>query len=466
MSAVASQVEPAADSAPGDGAAFPRLPLWRQLAETQAATYHCPGEPHPISRPVHLARLAAFYSKCRSCPHAVEVGAIPRPQPSTGASSVAAATAAELFTRDGVRGVHRNVIDRERAGRIAAQLAAEVWRRFPLRAAAGDDPPLRRTSPPAAPAIVVGRDARPASADIAAGVVPALRRMGCQVIDLACVSRPAVDYAVHHLQAAAGVHVTGAGCHSSWVGLEVVDADGVPWSNPGRLAALAERLDKAVQRPTRRGGTLRSFDVELPLRVDFARRRLGLPPIRIGLQVDCPVQRRWLADWFGPLAGSFFAWPGLTPTVHRPDAPRHLRRELRNALRELDLRFAIHIAEDGRQVRVWDEQGRPLPASVWLVRLTESALAGGLHRRVVVSEDLPAIARGRLQALGAEVDLAGRDHEILVRRLLESQALLAADGDGRMWFREHSPVCDGLVTTAALLRLAAETPGAVSQWGA
>ncbi len=40
------------------------------------ATYLCPGETHPISRAVHLARLAAFYPKCRTCEHRRDSGQI------------------------------------------------------------------------------------------------------------------------------------------------------------------------------------------------------------------------------------------------------------------------------------------------------------------------------------------------------------------------------------------------------
>src|SRR5690242_5709376 len=36
---------------------------------TPHAEYQCPGEAHPISRTVHLGRLASFYHACRSCVH-------------------------------------------------------------------------------------------------------------------------------------------------------------------------------------------------------------------------------------------------------------------------------------------------------------------------------------------------------------------------------------------------------------
>ena len=39
-----------------------------------AAEYVCPGETHPISHSIHLARLSSFYSKCRECEHRNEVG--------------------------------------------------------------------------------------------------------------------------------------------------------------------------------------------------------------------------------------------------------------------------------------------------------------------------------------------------------------------------------------------------------
>ena len=38
--------------------------------------YRCPGQQHPISRAVHLGRLAAFYPACRQCSHRDDTGTL------------------------------------------------------------------------------------------------------------------------------------------------------------------------------------------------------------------------------------------------------------------------------------------------------------------------------------------------------------------------------------------------------
>ncbi len=439
------------------------LPLWQRLAQAEGPTYLCPGEAHPISRAVHLSRLAAFYPKCRDCPRAGDVGAIPRPQPTAAAPVAVVSAPATCLARDGIRGVYLNELSRPRVIQFAERIAAVVWEGVVRRGGGGEDgSPLD-----AAPTIVVGRDARPSSPDIASGVALALRRMGCHVVELGCVSRPAFDFAVHHLHSAVGVYVTGAGLPPAGTGLDVVGADGIPWSAAGSLARIAASLTSPVARPTRVGGALYTFDVDGPYRADFARRLPPLGRARVGVAADCPIQQRQLADWFAPLGRRIVPLPELQGGASQKDWERSHRRRWRQRFQQLELTFAVHIAEDGRQVRVWDERARLLPATAWFVRLAEFTLAGAAERRVVVAPEVPLLVRGRLQAVGAEVLTARRpDQEALVRELWEAPAPLAADGEGRVWFREHYPVCDGLATTAALLRLADHSPGPVSHWAA
>lgn len=39
--------------------------------------YRCPGENYPIDRPVHLARMAAYYPLCRRCSHNCDTDGLP-----------------------------------------------------------------------------------------------------------------------------------------------------------------------------------------------------------------------------------------------------------------------------------------------------------------------------------------------------------------------------------------------------
>src|SRR5438046_1875439 len=100
------------------------------------AEYRCPGEDYTISRAVHLARLAAFYPKCRECPHR-EIQ-VTRTLPASGSLCakdgpelrpvLTALLPRTLFTDEGVRGIYLNEITRHTAAGIAGAFASRLWK--------------------------------------------------------------------------------------------------------------------------------------------------------------------------------------------------------------------------------------------------------------------------------------------------------------------------------------------------
>src|SRR5258708_7944421 len=104
-------------------------------ASAKAENFRCPGEEYDISRSVHLARLAAFYSKCRDCPYA-PAGA----NSATDAKPDCEITAsppcklqqgdASLFASEGVRGRYLNELTRAKAAEIAGAMASCLWDDF------------------------------------------------------------------------------------------------------------------------------------------------------------------------------------------------------------------------------------------------------------------------------------------------------------------------------------------------
>ncbi len=144
--------------------------------------YVCPGETHPISRAVHLGRLAAFYPACRECPYRADTGQLATHQLELVESVSKRVERETLFTNDGVRGVHRNELTRSKAAEIATALAGMLWEEAIVSV---DENSVERAGRALRPSVVVGYDERPSSPDIVTGVTSALRRMGCQVIDIA-----------------------------------------------------------------------------------------------------------------------------------------------------------------------------------------------------------------------------------------------------------------------------------------
>ncbi len=218
-----------------------------QLAGTEMANgalYHCPGEAHPISRAVHLSRLASFYPSCRDCPHGDDTGDLAERTRTRLRLTRQRVKRPSLFNAEGVRGVHRNEITRQDADRLASALAWIAWQDRPRHLVS--PMPTSRSLPATpvpvstGPVVVIGQDTRPAARDLLAGAIAGLVRSGCQVIETGITSDACLRFAVEHLQADAGLRVTGDGHPSTWIGLDGIAAGGRPLSRGAGLEVEGE----------------------------------------------------------------------------------------------------------------------------------------------------------------------------------------------------------------------------------
>ena len=91
-----------------------------------APEYHCPGQNYPISRAVHLARLAGFYPGCRTCRHGEDTDGlsrrVARQVEETRTRAKESGGKPSLFFDDGAAGVYLNDIGPWEARHMAAAL--------------------------------------------------------------------------------------------------------------------------------------------------------------------------------------------------------------------------------------------------------------------------------------------------------------------------------------------------------
>ena len=195
--------------------------------------YVCPGESYPISRAVHLARLASFFPACRTCAFRTDTGSLSASVVEQLEQTSQRTEQQPLFQQDGVRGIVLNRLTRPAVSGMVAALAACLWDDAP----SASGPAGASGTRPRRPVVIVGHDERPTSPLLVTAVADTLRRMSCQVIDVSLTTWPCFRFAVEHLEADGGILVTGAGRDPAWNGLEFVLAGATPLSY-GNLPAL------------------------------------------------------------------------------------------------------------------------------------------------------------------------------------------------------------------------------------
>jgi len=430
--------------------------------------YRCPGENYDITRAVHLARLAVSYSKCRNCPHAPGVSADDEtsgpecPRPALHENS--------LFIPEGIRGRYLNELTRATSATIAGALASCLWDDFarpapdvagtlrvptsahgvcrPLSepSSADREPPLpkeglRLLAPGRpGPCVVLAHDERPSSPDIVTGVGQALRRMGCQVVDIGLATRPCFVFAVDHLRAAGGVHATGAGCDPGWTGLDFLSRGTIPCSSPGELDRIAARYQDGYSRPSRRPGNQRTFQAAVPYEASLWKHFHALRPLKIALACPSRTVRDLFARIFRKLACRLV--PVETPTrvrsahdVSDPDLQRTARH-----VREDGTDLGLLVEDDGERCTFFDERGRLIPPSE-IARLL--AIDLGVDAKAVDA-----------QRSSREAVTVGMGHD---------GTPFAADGIGRYWFAEAYAACDALLTLVHILHALSRSDAPMSE---
>lgn len=447
----------------------PFLPL---IPPDQALDYTCPGESHPISRSVHLARLASGFAECRRCQHNGTAN------PDGSASSELARRS--LVTAEGVRGIYLNELDRTRASEWGAAFASILWDEQPrvgrivptpvagsssisVTGSSGDMaavseaasplpdltvmPPSRR-----GPVVVIGFDERPSSPDIVMGVALGLRRMGCQVIDLGQTTRPCFHFAVHHLEAVGGVFVTGSGCDPASTGFHFAGRNSVPWLQFDQLRMLEQKANQQIVRPTRTAGAQRPFHAAVPYQAGLWKLFHALRPLRIVCGSSGGQIARELDALFTRLP------------CRLTHEPLPVRRRNLNDPNDVDIRrlaasavtgqqhLGIIIDDDGERCAFVTDTGQ----LVTIVNLTRLLVLLELHEhrsaRLVADEGLCAELSGWQRAVGSAIQVESAPTAHIPAALMDHNASLGITSDHRIWFGGSYPACNAYMTLARVLQ--------------
>ena len=210
--------------------------------------------------------------------------------------------------------------------------------------------------------------------DIVTGVAASLRRMGCQVIDISLTTKPCFWFAVDHLQADAGVFVTGAGSPPSWTGLDFAGRHGTPLSQRPASAACCEssgtldlnRIEDQLRQPfsrsTRHAGPYRTFQAAVPYEAGLWKHFHALRPLTVACACPNRLTRRTLERIFATLPCQL----KLVDVPHRVRDPLAADdadvKRLSQAVQQQQADLGVLIDDDSQRCGFVDERGKHVPS--------------------------------------------------------------------------------------------------------
>lgn len=409
--------------------------------------YQCPDEPGEISHAVHLARLAAGYGRCEQCPHRGTDKSWDQPLGTVARTS----TPSLQRMPAGIRGVYLNQLGRQQAIPWAAALADMLWNEFPpVFFPAGQERNDIEPTSCSAPLVVVGYDERPAAPDVLAGAVMGLTRMSCQVVEIGLSTEPCLRFAVQHLNADAGLLITGAGGDVSRIGLDVICRNGLP-PETSFLDHWCEQQQASHSRRSRSASQPRACSPLADYETQLWRHFHALRPLHV---VCGAVSQQVLTRLERILA----RLPGKLTTIKLPIRPRNLShpedvdvQRVGQRVQQDGAQLGVVVDEDGAGCAFLDERGRLAPDLRWQRLVVDHLLQEEPTGKIVLGtsawdELSPRVtANHGVPLLVAEQDRAAR--------LLAERALAAIGSDHRLWLRGETLVCDAITTLAVMMQV-------------
>ncbi len=303
-------------------------------------------------------------------------------------------------------------------------------------------------------AVVVGRDGRLSSPELAEALVRGLLASGREVVDIGLVPTPVLYFATHYLTARSGVMVTGSHNPPQYNGFKIV-LKGETLAQEA-IQALRRRMETgdlaAGEGSLRHQEVLADYiqtvvdDVRLarPLRVvvDCGNGAAGEAAPRLLRALGCEVE-----ELHCEIDGRF---PHHHPDPSQPENLRDLVQALRRGGADLGLAFD----GDGDRLALLDERGEVVWPDRQMMLFARDVLSRHPGATILFDVKCSRHLAEEIRRLGGRPLMWRTGHSLIKRKMRETGALLAGEMSGHIFFKERwFGFDDALYAAARLLEI-------------
>lgn len=299
--------------------------------------------------------------------------------------------------------------------------------------------------------VIVGRDGRISSPELAEALIAGLRASGRDVIDVGMVPTPVLYFATHFLDANSGVMLTGSHNGPEYNGLKIVLGGDTLAED-----AIQGLYDRIVENNLETGqGTLQSVD----LNAEYIRRISEDIPVALGgafkIVVDCgngvagglaPQLYRALGhdvvELYCEIDGNF---PNHHPDPSQPENLQALIERVKTE--QADLGFAFD--GDGDRLGVVDSDGKIIWPDRQLMLLAKDVLLRNAGAEIIFDVKCSRYLKAVIEASGGKPLMWKTGHSLIKRKMKETNAPLAGEMSGHIFFKERWYGFDDALYTGA-----------------
>jgi phosphomannomutase len=305
--------------------------------------------------------------------------------------------------------------------------------------------------------IVVGRDARTHSPELASALVDGIRDEGIDVTDVGLVATPMLYYAVSSQQAAAGVMVTASHNPAEYNGFKVCARNAVPVGEATGLRDIEALVEARAQAPVAgsRGALTRREITE-----GYAGHVLALGRGRPSLKVAIDCGNGMASVGLEPILDQlplevvrlYFEPDGRFPNHEADPLKVENLADVADAIRREGADFGVAFDGDGDRAVFVDGDGEPISADLMTALIARHMLAASPGALVLYDLRSSRAVAEEIERAGGIARMCRVGHSFVKAQMREEGAIFAGELSGHLYFRFP----DGLIAddgTAGLVAL-------------
>jgi phosphomannomutase / phosphoglucomutase len=305
--------------------------------------------------------------------------------------------------------------------------------------------------------VVIGRDGRLSSPELAQRLSEGLRAGGCDVIDIGMVPTPVLYYATHKLKTGTGIMVTGSHNPPQYNGLKML-IDGNTLHGDGITALYHMIIEGRVKNgegthneqnvvPDYLDTIVNDIKLEKPLNiaVDCGNGVAGVLATELFTRLGCKV-----TELFCDVDGNF---PNHHPD---PSKPENLV-DLQNAIKENALDLGLAFDGDGDRVGILDDKQNILWADRQMMLYAADVLKRKPGAEIIFDIKSTSNLATYIENLGGKPLMWKTGHSFIKAKMKETGAELAGEMSGHIFFKERwFGFDDGLYSAARMLEIVSQ----------
>lgn len=305
--------------------------------------------------------------------------------------------------------------------------------------------------------VVIGRDGRLSSPELAKRLSKGLRAGGCDVIDIGMVPTPVLYYATHKLQTGTGIMVTGSHNPPQYNGLKMMIAGDTLYGDGIKelyQIIIDERLNEGTGTHTDKDMIPEYLDtivndikLERPLNIaiDCGNGVAGVCATELFTRLGCNV-----TELFCDVDGNF---PNHHPD---PSKPENLV-DLQNAMKANALDLGLAFDGDGDRVGILDDKQNILWADRQMMLYAADVLKRKPGAQIIFDIKSTTNLATEIEKLGGEPLMWKTGHSFIKAKMKQTGAELAGEMSGHIFFKERwFGFDDGLYSAARMLEIVSQ----------